>query len=183
MANDFARWIHTQSKRAIVIIDSPGGSLDAGMRMVRDMQGLSKTTGLETTCIIANVAASMAAIFSIFCHKTLIIPEGLLMFHRATYSVEGNPEEVQERVRFMTNYLNLIDRQIAAQMGVSLAFYKAIAEHEAWMTGEEAQRLGYVDAIINDFVMPAPPPRNLLDEFLLRLFNLRIGGNDAPKAK
>jgi ATP-dependent protease ClpP protease subunit len=128
-----------------LVVDSPGGSIDAGEALIETIKTVSN---LHTITIFA---ASMAsAIVQALPGKRLMLESGILMFHRARGSVEGQFEtgELESRLKFYKNYVRHIERRNADRMGMALSYYKAIVKDELWMTAQESVGIG-ADSIVS----------------------------------
>ena len=72
-----------------LVIDSVGGRLDAGQKLIDTIRGAKAVHGLKTTCIVTANALSMAAVIASYCHQTYLQPNAVMMFHEASYGIEG----------------------------------------------------------------------------------------------
>jgi len=138
-------------KRAYLEISSPGGSVSAGLRFINAIHGARDNFGLKLTCVVDGVAASMAAIIVSYCDESYMTFGSFLMFHKASYSVGGDSEQVRSRFIFLDRYLAKIEKALAAQLGMSEADYLAMRDDEAWFDYEDSATAGFVNGIAYDY--------------------------------
>lgn len=146
------------NKVAYLDIDSPGGSIRAGINLIKTIQGLKDVKGLQTHCVVTGAAYSMAGVIASYCHKTYMTFGSDMMFHGASYSVGGNADEVFLRVLFITNWLRELEAELAHQMGITLLQFLKIRGRELWLTSNQAVRRGFADGILINFYHEAIPP-------------------------
>lgn len=142
-----------------LIINSPGGSVSDGMNLIRAM----KSARSKIVCAIDTKAYSMAAIIATYCSKTYIHKYAAMMFHRATYVIQGHPEEVTSRVKFVNRYFDLLHAEIATNLHISKEEYNLRITNEWWLTAIDAAEFGIASAILNElkYTYIAPPPNPL----------------------
>lgn len=118
-----------------LVLDSPGGSIVAGDAFIE----FAKTIpNLETVSIFA---ASMAAgIVEALPGRRLITKNGVLMFHRASGSFEGQFEEgeIESQLAFWKTIVRSMEQTNADRMSMTLAQYKAKIVNELWLYGKDA---------------------------------------------
>lgn len=126
-----------------LVLDSPGGSITAGLDFIE----YAKT--LENVHTVSLFAASMAAgIVEALPGKRYITNSGVLMFHRAKGSMQGQFEEgeLESELAFFKTIVLGMENTNAARCGLSLADYKAKVKDEWWMYGSQAVAQKAVDA-------------------------------------
>lgn len=65
-----------------LIIDSPGGSVYAGLKLISQMKSL-QGKGTKFVCYVPGLAASMAFHILVHCDKRVVLQESALLWHRA----------------------------------------------------------------------------------------------------
>jgi ATP-dependent protease ClpP protease subunit len=117
-----------------LVLDSPGGSIYAGDAFIQ----FAKTIrDLETVTIFS---ASMAAgIVQALPGRRLVTENGILMFHRASGSFEGQFEdgEVESQLRLWKAIVRAMEVKNSTRMGMSLEEYKQKSKDEYWLYGTE----------------------------------------------
>lgn len=146
------------NKPIYLLINSPGGSVVDGMEIVNTMRAIKTLLGIRITCVIESEAFSMAAIIQAFCSQTYAQQNSAIMFHQAKYSVQGETAQVLSRVLFITEYLEQINAEVAAQMGIDPAEYRQRILVEWWMTANTAASIGLVDGIVKNLYYTPPQP-------------------------
>lgn len=137
----------------VIMIDSPGGSVTAGIDMI-DAVEQEKATGVHVTCIVRHVAASMA--FNLLTHcDTRIADQGaMLLFHKI--EIGGRIPGIRmtaQNLRKIADELDDLDLRFsipnAAALGFTPSQYNFYADHETIWDASVLKRLGYLDAIGN----------------------------------
>lgn len=141
-ASQFIQELYTVSAKktdVTVYIDSPGGDVLSGMRMVDAVAGLRNVRlGLRVTCYVQS-AASMAFIFlQTSCDKRIVSSYSILMSHQASLGVRGKAGEVESRLELVRQILTILDRRVAARLGMPLGVYRQTIVNDWWLVGQAA---------------------------------------------
>ena len=125
-----------------IYIQSPGGSVVAGMQFIQYM----KDSGKKFTCI-ADVAISMA--FSILqaCDTRLVMTSSTLMQHQVSFTLQGPAENVKTQYKYILDMTEEMEIMEAKRIGISLAKFKADRLSDLWLTGHKAVDYGAADKI------------------------------------
>jgi ATP-dependent Clp protease protease subunit len=134
-ANDTARMMHKlrssedDKDELTVYIDSPGGSIYEGVKIISTMRGLFKG---RTTTILDPSGSSMGALM--FCAgDTRVIPEfGYLMFHNYSTGAFGKGQEVLADIEFSDPHVKKIFRDLITKKG-----FFTEDEYKALITGTD----------------------------------------------
>ncbi len=127
-------------------INSPGGSVTAGMAIYDTMQYIK--ADVSTICI--GMAASMGA-FLLSAGtkgKRMALPNAEIMIHQPSGGTQGQATDIQiqaERMLKMKQKLNAI---LAANTGKSIETITADCERDYFMSAEEAKEYGLIDKVI-----------------------------------
>lgn len=149
--------IENHEKLVHIDIDSPGGYVSAGMRVLYAMR-LAKEAGITIECRIVDdgMAASMAAIiFEVGCNSRQMAPSASLMFHEPAMGFEGGKEGDFQRA---ANDLADLNKRMAIQIAARLrhedgtrwtaAEYVAwIKDRNRWVDATEAVAMGAADSV------------------------------------
>jgi len=127
-------------------LNSPGGSVSAGMAIYDTMQYIKPD--VSTICI--GMAASMAAVLMAAGTKgkRLILPNSEVMIHQVMGGMEGQASDIKihaERILRMKDRLNKI---LVTHTGQDLKTIEKDTDRDNFMTAEEAKKYGLVDKII-----------------------------------
>ena len=127
-------------------INSPGGSVTAGMAIYDTMQYVK--CDVSTICI--GMAASMGAFLlsSGAKGKRIALPNAEIMIHQPSGGAQGQVTDIQihaQRIADMKKRLNAI---LAANTGKTVEQITADCERDHFLTSEEAKDYGIVDKVI-----------------------------------
>ncbi|MDR1280095.1 MAG: ATP-dependent Clp protease proteolytic subunit [Opitutaceae bacterium] len=133
----------------IVIDSSPGGSVMAGYKILKAMEG----SAAPVYTVVKSFAASMAAGITTLAKESYAYPNALILHHQIlTYSY-GNLTEQREGVRDLEEWWRRLATPIARKMGISLdEFIKQMYTNRStgdWIVfGDKARELKWVDHIV-----------------------------------
>ena len=127
-------------------INSPGGSVTAGMAIYDTMQFIK--CDVSTICV--GMAASMGAFLlsSGTKGKRLALPNAEIMIHQPSGGTQGQATDMQIQVERMLKIKQRLNEILAANTGKPLETIKIDTERDNFMTAEEAQAYGLVDKVI-----------------------------------
>jgi ATP-dependent Clp protease protease subunit len=150
-ASRFIQELYTVSAKNLnvtVYIDSPGGDVLAGMRIIDAVQGLRAVRpGLRLQCY-AQTAASMAFIFlQTSCDRRVVSAFSVLMSHQASLGARGKAGEVESRLDLVRQVLELLDIRVAARLGMSVAAYRQTIVNDWWLVGKNALEAKAADTL------------------------------------
>ena len=127
-----------------LVLDTPGGSVGAGLDLIEALTGLDREIRTVTT-----FAASMGFITAQSLGKRYITETGVLMSHRARGGVQGQiPGELNVRAAFWTNYLKETDRRVAKRLGITADQLLVTHYDEWWISGSQSIALKAADEVI-----------------------------------
>ncbi len=127
-------------------INSPGGSVDAGLIVVDTM----KSVAAPIHCIVESSAYSMAAILLTFCDKKYGMEHATFMLHEASYGTQGEDPQNRSKLDFLTKYLDGLHVEIAKNLKMDLKKYRARIRDAWWMLADEATAIGLIDQVITN---------------------------------
>lgn len=129
----------------ILVLNSPGGSIDAGFKLIETARGLKQS--VDTLSLFS---ASMSFITSQYLNKRYVTATSTLMSHRAYLGgVEGQvPGSFITRTNNILEALVNIDKFIAGRAKVPVADYEKAISNELWMDGEKSMSMGFGDKLI-----------------------------------
>lgn len=129
-----------------LVLDTPGGSVTAGLRFVDSIKSLG--IPVHTITIFA---ASMGYQFVQELGTRYIIPSGTLMSHRGFLSgVSGQvPGELNSRVNHIQSILSGMSERASKRVGMTKEAYDAAIVNELWLNGNEAVDKKHADALAN----------------------------------
>lgn len=129
-----------------IYINSPGGSITAGMAIFDTMQFIKPD--VSTICV--GMAASMGAFLLAAGAKgkRYALPNSEVMIHQPLGGAEGQASDIEiraKRIIKMRDKLNLI---LAERTGQDLARIEKDTDRDYFMSAEEARVYGLVDKVI-----------------------------------
>ncbi len=127
-------------------IDSPGGSVTAGMAIYDTMHYLK--CDVSTICI--GMAASMGAFLLAggAKGKRLILPNAEVMIHQPSGGTQGQATEIQIAAKHIQKTKEKLNRILSENTGKPYDIVAEDTERDNWMSAEEAKEYGIVDEVI-----------------------------------
>ena len=129
-------------------INSPGGSVTAGMAIYDTMQYIK--CDIETICI--GMAASMGAFLLAggTKGKRLALPNSEIMIHQPLGGAQGQATEIQIAADHILKTRQKLNQILAENTGQPLEVINADTERDNFMTAEEAKAYGLIDEVIKN---------------------------------
>lgn len=127
-------------------INSPGGSVTAGMAIYDTMQYIK--CDVSTVCI--GMAASMGAFLLAGGKKgkRFALPNAEIMIHQPSGGAQGQATEIQIAAEHILRTKQKLNEILAANTGKDLETIKADTERDNFMSAEEAKAYGLIDEVI-----------------------------------
>src|SRR6267143_4574980 len=127
-------------------INSPGGSVTAGLAIYDTMQFL--TCDVTTYCL--GMAASMSAV--LLCAgtkgKRFALPNSDIMIHQVSGGAQGQASDVERAGEYMFKLKKRLIRIMAQHTGKSEEQVRGDSDRDYYMSAEEAKAYGLVDEVI-----------------------------------
>ena len=126
-------------------INSPGGSVTAGMAVYDTMQHIK--CDVQTYCI--GTAASMAATLLAAGKKgkRYGLPNSEVLLHQVMGGFEGQAAEIEISARHILKLRTRLNKIIAKHTGQPTSKVEKDTDRDFWMTAEEARDYGILDEI------------------------------------
>jgi len=127
-------------------INSPGGSVTAGLAIYDTMQFVS--------CEVATVCMGLAASMGQFlltagaAGKRFTLPNARVMMHQPLAGLRGQATDIAIQAEQLTYTKRRMAELTAHHTGQPLEKVQADSERDRWFTAEEAQQYGLVDKVI-----------------------------------
>src|SRR6187399_3444007 len=123
-----------------IYINSPGGSVTAGLAIYDTMQFL--TCDVNTYCI--GQAASMGAV--LLCAgtkgKRYVLPNANVMIHQVIGGAEGQASDVEIRVKYMLKLKQRLNGILSKHTGKAVEQVEKDCDRDNFMSSEEAKAYG-----------------------------------------
>ena len=127
-------------------INSPGGSVTAGMAIYDTMQYIK--CDIETICI--GMAASMGSFLLAggTKGKRLALPNSEIMIHQPSGGAQGQATEIQIAAEHILKTRERLNRILAENTGQPLEVISRETDRDNFMSAEEAKAFGLIDEVI-----------------------------------
>ena len=135
------------SKRDIKLyINSPGGSVTAGLAIYDTMQYLK--CPVSTICI--GLTASMAAVILAAGTKgkRFSLPNAEILLHQVAGGMQGQAADIEITAKQIIHMKEKLNKIIASHTGQSLAKVTNDTDRDFYLTAEEAKKYGLIDEVI-----------------------------------
>ena len=146
---DKARDIH-------IYINSPGGSISAGLAIYDTMQYVS--CPVETVCV--GMAASMGAVLLAAGSpgKRFALPHARIMVHQPWGGVQGTAADVEIEAEEILEAKKLLERILAKHTGRTIEQIERETDRNKYMSPVEARSYGLIDEVVESTKLALPKP-------------------------
>lgn len=127
-------------------INSPGGSVTAGMAMYDTMQYIS--CDVNTLCIGQACSMGSLLLTAGAKGKRFALPNSQIMIHQPSGGFQGQATDMEIRTRLILNMKKRLNKIYADKTGQKLSVIEKAMERDNFMTPEEAKKFGLVDHIV-----------------------------------
>ncbi len=133
-------------KEIFLYINSPGGSVSAGLSVYDTMQFIKPD--VSTLCM--GMAASMGAFLLAAGTKgkRLALPNSRIMIHQPSGGAQGQASDIEIQAREILKLRESLNQILADRTGQSLDKIKADSERDYFMSAPEAKGYGLIDQVI-----------------------------------
>lgn len=132
-------------KDIYLYINSPGGSVTAGLAIYDTMQYVKPD--ISTICI--GQAASMAAI--LLCAgtkgKRLSLPHSRILIHQPMGGVQGQATDIEIHAKEILKIKRILNEIISRHTGMEIGRVEKDTDRDYFMSAEEAKEYGIIDSI------------------------------------
>lgn len=127
-----------------LVLNSPGGSVLAGTRLINYM----KNSGMTIHTVCEGICASMAAQIHQVGKTRSMTLGSVLMFHPASGGVQGTMEQMSNQLGAFSRLVDRLDMEVAKRSGIDYKEFKARLESEYWLESQDAINDGLADSLI-----------------------------------
>jgi ATP-dependent Clp protease protease subunit len=138
---------HEDQKKDIKLyINSPGGSVTAGMAIYDTMQYVK--SDVSTMCV--GIAASMGAFLLAAGKKgkRFALPNSQILLHQVMGGAEGQAIEIEIAAKQIVKTKQRLNQLLAKHTSQPLAKIEKDTDRDFWLSAEEAKAYGVIDEII-----------------------------------
>lgn len=131
-------------------INSPGGSVTAGMAIYDTMQYVK--------CDVSTICIGMAASMGAFLlsggtkGKRMALPNAEIMIHQPSGGAQGQATEINIAAEHILKIRKKLNTIMAANTGQPLEVIERDTERDNYMSAEEAKAYGLIDSVITNRV-------------------------------
>lgn len=129
-----------------IYINSPGGSVYAGLGIYDTMQYISS----DVSTICTGMAASMAAVLLVAGQhgKRFALPHSRVMIHQPMGGAQGQASDIEITAREIQKLKKELYTIIADHSGQPFEKVERDSDRDYWMTAEEAKQYGMIDNVL-----------------------------------
>jgi ATP-dependent Clp protease protease subunit len=129
-----------------IYINSPGGSVSAGLAMLDTMNHIKPD--VSTVCV--GIAASAAAIILAAGQKgkRFALPNAEVMIHQPWGGAQGQATDIEITARHIIATRDRLNKILAKATGQTLAKIEKDVERDFYMAADEAKKYGLVDEVL-----------------------------------
>jgi ATP-dependent Clp protease, protease subunit len=145
-----AQLLHLESedpdKDVYVYVNSPGGSVYAGLAIYDTMQYIKPD--VQTICV--GIAMSMGALLLAggTKGKRLALPNAKILIHQVSSGFQGQATDIEIQARETINMKRKMEEIIAQHAEQPLEKVAKDMERDYFMTAQEAQEYGIIDTVV-----------------------------------
>ena len=127
-------------------INSPGGSITAGMAIYDTMQYIK--------CDVATIAVGMAASMGAFLlsagtkGKRMALPNAEIMIHQPSAGTQGQVTDMAIHLKRFQTIKDRMNRILADNCGQDIDVVTTACERDNFMTADEAKAFGLIDRVL-----------------------------------
>lgn len=133
-------------KDITIYLNSPGGSVYAGLGIYDTMQFV----GSSVSTICTGMAASMAAVLLVAGEKgkRYALQHSRVMIHQPLGGAQGQASDIEITAREIIKIKNELYGIIAKHSGVDIKKVAKDSDRDYWMTADEAAKYGMIDKVL-----------------------------------
>jgi ATP-dependent Clp protease protease subunit len=142
-------------KDIALYINSPGGSVSAGLAIYDTMQFIKPD--VSTICV--GMAASMGAVLLAggAKGKRFMLPNSRAMIHQPSGGYQGQASDIHIQAQEILKIRKRLDEILAHHTGQTVEKIRQDSERDNFMSPTEAVAYGLVDKLLDKRVQPATP--------------------------
>jgi ATP-dependent Clp protease protease subunit len=133
-------------KDIFLYINSPGGSISAGMAIYDTMQYIKN----DVATVAMGLAASMGQF--LLCSgapgKRYALPHARIMMHQPSGGIGGTASDIKIQAEQMSFTKKKMAELISFHTGQKAETIEADSDRDRWFTAEEAKEYGFVDHVV-----------------------------------
>lgn len=135
-------------KDIYMYINSPGGSVSAGLAIVDTMNFVSA----DVQTIVMGMAASMASIFATSGAKgkRFALPHSEIMIHQPLGGAQGQATEIEIAARHILKTRERLNKILSDRTGQPIEVIERDTDRDNYMSAQDAKEYGLIDEVMEN---------------------------------
>lgn len=154
------------SARISIVLDSPGGSILEGAKVISAIEGVRAP--VDTIC--TELCASMAAMIHSYGAQRYITDHSLLMYHDWAGGFQGDGSHIGSLYAAVARFVKRMNAHISERSGIPLEKLEIGELKQIWVDSEDATDQGFNDAIVSPDIAALFPKDAVASEKLKQQF-------------
>jgi len=141
-------FLDSEEKKDIQLyINSPGGSVTAGMAIFDTMRHIN--SDVSTICV--GMAASMGAFLLASGQpgKRFALPHARILIHQVMGGTEGQASDIEIHAKEILRIKKQMNEMLAKMTGQKIATIEQDTDRDKYLTSDEAKQYGLIDQVIS----------------------------------
>jgi len=138
-------------KPILLVINSPGGSIDSGFAIWDQIQMISS----PVTTLITGLAASMGSILSLAAEpkRRFATPNARIMIHQPLIHgvIQGQATDLEIQAKEIIKTRNVLVALYSEATGKDIETIEKNIDRDTWMSAQEAKDFGLLDGIVHSY--------------------------------
>ena len=147
-AEDATRDVH-------LYINSPGGSIDAGLAIYDTMQLLA--CDVATTCMGLAVSMGQFLLCAGTPGKRFALPHARILMHQPSGQMQGQAVDIAIQAEQIIYLKRILAERIAFHTGQPIERVEADSDRDRWFSAQEAKDYGFIDAVVQTTTRVSEP--------------------------
>ncbi len=143
--------LEAPGKPILFVINSPGGSVDAGLAVWDQIKMISS----PVITLVTGLAASMGSVLSLCAapNKRFATPEARIMIHQPMLGgvIQGQATDLEIQAKQILNTRARLVQMYVSATGKDVATIERAIDRDMWLSSQEAKEFGLIDGIISSF--------------------------------
>lgn len=125
-------------------IDSPGGSVNAGMTIINVMELVK----YPIKTVVLTAAYSMAAVILMAGNERAALSNSTIMLHQASLEISGTEESVRSALKSQDRSLDILYSFMSSKLGLSPKEIRSTFKDDVYLSAQEALEYKIIDKIV-----------------------------------
>lgn len=140
-------WDDAGVKEVWIRIDTHGGSVDNGFKMIKQIEHMRA----HTVCLVDTKAYSMGFALLQACQERLVTTRSSLMVHEVIFQrVGGGPQDLLEAAKLLQMFSEQMMNHNLRRLNITKEVYIEKTKGKTWfMPHDEALKIGAIDKVID----------------------------------